>query len=117
MVGDDAKVCAGCGETKPLNAYYRNRMGLAGRQSRCKPCFRLQLKARSDYRKIQNARNAVRLAIKRGTLERAKRCESCGSTGYTHGHHDDYNYPLIVRWLCPPCHADVHRGETYERHS
>lgn len=116
MVGSDAKICLGCGETKPLGAYYTNRGGLAGRQSRCKPCFRKQLTARSDYRRIQNARNAVRLAIKSGALVRADACECCGESGYTHGHHDDYDHPLVVRWLCPPCHENEHRGSTYERH-
>lgn len=37
-----------------------------------------------------------------------KPCEICGSIN-VHGHHDDYNKPLEVRWLCPQHHANVHR--------
>ena len=116
MVGTDHKVCLGCGETKPLDAYYKNKGGLAGRQSRCKPCFRLQLVAPSNYRQRQNARNAVRRAVLDGRLTRAEVCETCTLPAYTHGHHDDYDKQLDVRWLCKPCHDDHHRGDTYERH-
>lgn len=116
MVGDDRKICLGCQETKPLDAYYKNKGGLAGRQSRCKPCFRKQLVAPSDYRFRQNARNAVRLAIKAGRLVRAERCSACGAEAYTHGHHDDYAKPLDVRWLCKPCHDAHHLGDKNERH-
>ena len=34
-------------------------------------------------------------------------CEVCG-TAKTHGHHDDYDKPLTVRWLCGPHHRELH---------
>ena len=37
-----------------------------------------------------------------------KPCENCGSLP-THAHHDDYNKPLEVRWLCRTCHGIRHR--------
>jgi hypothetical protein len=118
MVGDDSKVCAGCGETKPLDAYYKNKGGLAGRQSRCRPCFIKQVRAPSDYRQRKNARSAVRHAIKTGKFTRPTTCSACwASPVYTHGHHDDYSKPLDVRWVCKPCHDAIHIGDKYERHS
>lgn len=116
LVGDDQKTCMGCHETKPLEAFYRNRLGLAGRQSRCKPCFRLQLEAPENYPQRKAARDAVRHAVRSGRLTRPSHCSACGREAYAHGHHDDYAKPLDVRWLCKPCHEEHHRGEKYERH-
>lgn len=35
-------------------------------------------------------------------------CEICG-TQETEKHHDDYDKPLDVRWLCRPHHMELHR--------
>lgn len=34
-------------------------------------------------------------------------CERCGDPAEKH--HDDYSQPLQVRWLCRPCHLELHR--------
>lgn len=116
MVGDDHKVCLGCHETKPLTEYYRNKGGLAGRQSRCRPCFYKQIVAPSGAKVKKAARHAVERAIKTGRLVRPSHCSVCRAEAYTHGHHDDYLKALEVRWLCKPCHEEHHRGDKNERH-
>jgi len=48
--------------------------------------------------------------VRDGRLKKGSACVSCGqSPKRLHGHHDDYAYPLVVRWLCPKCHVDWHR--------
>lgn len=78
---------------------------------RCADCFSpKRIGFRSD------AHRQVSLAIKRGLLVRQS-CEGCGLPPGARGskrekvlaHHDDYGYPLTVRWLCNSCHADWHR--------
>jgi hypothetical protein len=49
---------------------------------------------------------AVGAAIKRGDLVRGP-CEVCG-TAKTVAHHDDYEKPLEVRWLCHSHHHEAH---------
>lgn len=58
-----------------------------------------------DKRRIF-AHNAVARAIKKGTLLR-KPCIKCNSEK-TVAHHEDYDKPLEVTWLCQPCHKKRH---------
>ena len=57
------------------------------------------------------AHSCVKRAIKRGDLIRATICEACGKPHLTEGHHEDYNQPLEVEWLCRTCHRRVHKQE------
>ena len=54
--------------------------------------------------KITKAHQAVIRAIKNGVIKRMP-CVICGATK-THGHHEDYNKPLEVIWLCPKHHKE-----------
>ena len=63
------------------------------------------------------AHNLVNDAVMRGALVRPDACSECGVSppprrdGGTQieAHHDDYNRPLDVRWLCKRCHRAWHR--------
>lgn len=72
--------------------------------------------ARERYPEKQAARKAVRRALDLGTLTIPAACEVCRAVpspdrrgGRTlHAHHDDYEQPLSVRWLCRACHVVAH---------
>ncbi len=53
------------------------------------------------------AHQALRSAINRGLIEREP-CEVCGACP-ADGHHDDYDKPMVVRWLCRKHHRQHHR--------
>lgn len=48
-------------------------------------------------------------AIKSGVIVKPDICSCCGITGKLSAHHDDYNKPLEVRWLCSLCHRRHHK--------
>jgi ribosomal protein S27AE len=54
------------------------------------------------------ARYEVRKALRNGGLKKQP-CTICGNP-IAEAHHDDYNKPLDVRWLCKDCHNDLHAG-------
>ena len=64
-----------------------------------------------------SAHRILAWAVKKGIVQKGLECEACGcipepaSDGRSelHGHHDDYNFPLKVRWLCHKCHHEWHR--------
>lgn len=58
-----------------------------------------------DPKKVR-ARHLVGLAVRDGSLVRQP-CETCGAER-TEAHHDDYDKPLSVRWLCLSHHRSLH---------
>jgi len=61
---------------------------------------------KEDSRRVA-AHNAVARAIKSGKLTRGL-CNRCGSKKSC-AHHEDYNKPLDIMWLCQPCHTQRHK--------
>lgn len=59
-----------------------------------------------DKRRV-HCHNAVARAIKKGELV-PQNCERCGDEK-TVAHHEDYDKPLDVVWLCQPCHKQRHK--------
>ena len=55
------------------------------------------------------ARGIVNFLIKSGKVEK-RACEICGKKdGRIEAHHDDYNKPKDIRWLCVLCHKERHK--------
>ncbi len=59
-----------------------------------------------ERRRREAARGTARRALAKGDLVRQP-CEVCG-TVTVEIHHDDYDKPLDVRWLCKQHHDDFH---------
>jgi len=58
----------------------------------------------------RSASQIIGRAVRDGKITKPRNCENCGIVhDRIHGHHDDYNYPMTVRWLCPKCHTAWHK--------
>jgi len=67
-----------------------------------------QMEWRRRFPKKYAAHIAVWVALRRGDLQRQP-CEVCGSTTNIDAHHDRYDRPLQVRWLCRRHHVLLHK--------
>jgi hypothetical protein len=122
------KRCSQCSAEKPESDFYP-------RSAKCKTCYRAKVKARRLANletvraydrerallphRIQNAMRVTREWRRRHRDRQAahnkanrtagmvapERCEGCGHQKRLEKHHPDYSKPLLVVWLCKPCHA------------
>lgn len=128
------KKCFKCGEVKSLSEFYKHRQMADGHLNKCKPCTKQDVREnrkdkieyyreydrdrgnrqgkdytiswRNDKPKAYKAHTIVSNAIRAGKMKRLP-CEICGEAD-SHAHHDDYNYPLSVRFLCAAHHKQWH---------
>jgi transposase-like protein len=132
---NSTKKCCKCKSTKLLSEFHKGPSVPDKRQYDCKECNseyarsenakRSKIKYRkTDAGKLSLANQAVKYRLKSkaktktqnavnteifsGRLIRSDNCEECSSTGTIDGHHDDYAFPLVVRWLCRKCHKAWH---------
>ncbi len=128
--------CPKCKETKPPVAFSEHTKRANGKQVYCKECRRKWrvanrgelLRRNRDYNqkhreqqieaerarhkknpKQRKCRHAVRYAIQTGAIVQGP-CEFSDSSccGAVHAHHDDYDKPLDVRWMCRSHHKRHH---------
>lgn len=66
-----------------------------------------QARWKADHPKETWAHSALRSALKRGLIDKEP-CEVCGASDVD-GHHDDYDRPMDVHWLCRLHHKAEHR--------
>ena len=52
----------------------------------------------------------VLYAVKVGKIKKPKYCSKCRLERKLVAHHDDYKFPLKVRWLCYSCHKKKHNS-------
>ena len=131
------KTCSKCGECKPIDEFYVHTQMADGHLGKCKTCtkrdvslnrqlsphareydrrrakqpHRMALRARvvRAWRKRHPDRMRAQNAAARAHLQRPGSCQGCGVTTRVEKHHPDYSQPLLIEWLCKPCHAIADR--------
>jgi len=128
------KECFKCGEIKPLSEFYKHKQMADGHVNKCKVCNKKDVlihrliniekiqkydrergnrqnskyckEWRDKYPKKYKAHTMVNNHKRAGNLHEMP-CEICGATKVV-AHHDDYDKPLNVRWLCQHHHKEWH---------
>jgi hypothetical protein len=130
------KKCFKCGAEKPLSEFYKHKGMADGRLNKCKECakkdstkrrwnkieeareydrkrgnrqgYKYIKEYREKYPKKYKAHRFINNGIKSGLLN-PEPCCVCGTKENLVAHHDDYNKPLEIRWMCQAHHKQWHR--------
>lgn len=133
------KVCFKCGLHLPETEFYKHPMMGDGRLGKCKTCTKSDVRMHREQNlesiraydrrrgkkphRIANAirvakrwhhkhpgRAAAHLAARRALRIPPSMCERCQQTGLRlERHHPDYSQPVLIEWLCKPCHCVADR--------
>lgn len=63
-----------------------------------------------EFLKRERVRGMVNKRIQSGKIKKPDSCEECGETGYVEAHHEDYEKPFEVVWVCKLCHENIHHS-------
>ena len=135
VADEPEKQCPGCKRVMQFSDFNKCRRSRDGLTSRCKDCVKLQgrltrarhLEKIRERDRVRNKKrknrtdtkggarrkeyNTIRDALRDGLLCKPLFCTRCWASGRIEAHHNDYSRPLDVVWLCPSCHASMHREE------
>ena len=121
------KTCSSCFEEKPITEFYKSTLNKDGLLGYCRICHGQKIKNKRESKKLlsfdevaphkkfwlaenrlkRKAHQAVAYAVQTGRLVRQP-CERCGIKENVVAHHEDYNKPLDVLWLCKYHHKERH---------
>ena len=124
------KKCFKCKIDKELVDFYPHKQMKDGHLNKCRDCARMDSAAQLELNKLNPdwvAKEKERVRLKQLKLAGSKRtkiyervkaaivsgavkqepCAICGEEK-TEGHHEDYDKPLDLVWLCKRHHADRH---------
>lgn len=87
-----------------IRAYDRERGKIS---ERIKASTEINRAWRKEDQRRSRAHSAVARSIRKGELVQ-KPCIQCGEIKSI-AHHEDYDKPLEVMWLCQPCHKQRHK--------
>ena len=127
------KICFKCHRELPLSDFYKHKQMADGYLNKCKSCTKNDSTShrnkniekireldrnrgnrqpkgylkewREKYPNKYKSHNMVNNAIRDLKIKK-QGCEECGKKA--HAHHDDYLYPLTIRWLCAAHHKQWH---------
>lgn len=68
---------------------------------------------RFEHPEREAAYRAIYRAVRAGRVTKPTSCQGCGKNSEVHAHHQDYQQPLNIVWLCARCHAVHHHVRSF----
>lgn len=128
------KKCFKCLVEKPFSEFYRHPQMTDGYLGKCKTCTRADATANrgakleriraydrersklphriakttqvtKNWRAAHPGRGSAQGKAERHHRKAPDHCQMCGLPKKLERHHPDYNLPLLIVWLCKPCHV------------
>lgn len=113
-LGKRVAYCKVCSRKYSTAYYYRNReqrlKDSKKRYEKSKERLFRKVKDRSKKKNVRKkilTRTTTRNAIYNGKIEK-KPCQECGNKD-SQAHHENYDKPFEIIWLCKNCHHKLHR--------
>ena len=122
------KRCFKCGKEKNLNEFYPHKQMTDGHLGKCIECTKKDNKLHRESNPLPiyetrlrihkknpthyNANKVIEAALIAGEITKLSYCQGCGRTEdevVIHAHHNNYQNPLDVIWVCPTCHRRLDR--------
>ena len=103
----DGKRHTDCRECKAV--YYRQWYQKNGRKRADNYSQLIYLYEKNHKREV-SVKHRVYRAIKGKKLERPLMCFICGRISRINAHHNDYDKPFGILWVCSSCHKKIHLG-------
>ena len=94
--------CSVCGTIHDLLTHRYCKACKARYMREWRKCHKLSV----EQRRRANARSYLHTYVKRGKVLKQP-CAVCGKPAQAH--HPDYSQPLLVVWLCPAHHHELHQ--------
>lgn len=84
-------------------AYYTSETGREKNKIRSR-----EYRSTEEGKYKDNVRSLVAHAVRSGVIIRPNNCSACNKEVFVEAHHEDYEKPLEVIWLCKKCHEIKH---------
>lgn len=98
------QICAICGKEKTPEMFENIYRFKNAKELRCNECM-------SEYRKKYQKKECYLVMLRAftsGKLTRPDNCSMCKKKCVPDAHHEDYDKPIEVIFLCKRCHYDIH---------
>lgn len=113
--------CKVCNRQRVKRWEEKSRAKLAARSRRIRKEFPEKARALNKrslelHPEKTHARSVLKAAVRAGRIVKPGHCEDCCGefkVAQLHGHHENYEKPLEVNWLCERCHLARHGRELH----